>query len=224
MLKLVAASLVSFLFGFGLCVYSAPGYWFDHLGDNTEVIYIGKEYEFVTFGGFIGNNLEADADGFNSYPSIENDLRFVTKSPMFSLSPSDIELVCFSSGVEVAPYFGINIFLVPEAQKRFETGILSAETKEVELTFKGNLVTTVSFLPGAAKNYAAIGTQTYPPGVMNPLNRKEDISLSVHTGDNQVYLLEVARYLSPDSAPKGCHKGFNSTIVEDWEELIKWFW
>ncbi len=224
MLKLILVSFFSFLVGFGLCVYSAPGYWFDHLGDNTEVIHIGKEYEFTTYGGFIGNNLEAGADSFNSYPSIEMDLRFVTKSPMYSLHPSDIELVCFSSGVKVVPNFGINIFLKPEAQKRFEAGILSAETKEVELTFQGNLVAAFGFSSGAAKNYAAIGTQTYPPGVMNPLNRKEDISLSVRSGDNQVSLLEVAHYLSPNSAPEGCHDGFDSSVVEDWEELIKWFW
>lgn len=224
MFKSVISGLLGLLAGFGLCVYSAPGYWFDHLGDNVEVIEVGKEYEFNTFGSFIANTTGPETKNFVSFPEPEEDFRFVKHDLIYSISASDVELVCFGTGYEGAPNFQISVFLRPEAQERFMAGILSAEGHKVSMAFKGNLIDTFVFNPGAADGYKVAGKQTYPPDVMNPLNRVQDINLSVRHRDNHLSLLRLAHYLSPDHVPKGCNEWFKPALVEDWDELVEWIW
>lgn len=224
MIKLVLAGFAGLLVGFGLCVYSAPHYWFAHLGENSEVVVVGKEYEFDSYGAFKANFEKPEPEYFYSSPEYEEDLRFVKHDPIQFINAKDVELVCFNTTIKTVPNFRISIFLRSEAQDRFQAGIVRAEGHKVSLTYQGNLIDSFVLNPGAAAGYATVQEQTNGPGTANPFNRPADLSLGVGHRDNHLNLLTLAHYLSPDRVPGGCNEWFDPSLIEDWDELIKWVW
>jgi len=178
-----------------------------------------RPYDFAMKYAFGSDVLDYNAAGKGSF-------RVIKHTPLTELSPSDIELVCFTTGARQDPEdtyeISASFFLTKASQKKFLSALQSGHQSHVSFEYKNFTVTNFWINEASTQNYTKTRSRAVEPGY-NPLNRYADFSFSAWALNDQD-LIEVAHYFSPDKIPGGCDADFRPEKLDVWSASLEKFW
>lgn len=146
MVKLFITGFISFSFGFGLCVYVTPSYWFDRLSYNQTSKTDGLHEEVwspVTTNFKYEDEQLSQLNGFQGLPPADYKFLSATSNEaLVEFTREAIDRVCIQAQYPkhadgAPPLFDAHIFLNSESRKQLGEALLSRQGKDISFRIFG---------------------------------------------------------------------------------------